>query len=74
MIYSQPIALDGSPLQSRIFGVGTTVLDFTEMHVRVQPLHAAQKGWSDSWYVMVASSELVVNLVASPQYALHYRR
>lgn len=55
------MAFEGSSLQSRIFGVGTVVLDWTGQHARPQLLSFIQEV-SISPYVIVATSELVVSL------------
>ncbi len=56
------MAFEGSSLQSRIFGVGTVVLDRTGPHTRLQLLDFTREEVSSSPYVMVATSELVVSL------------
>lgn len=56
------MAFEGSSLQSRIFGVGTVVLDWTAQHARPQLLSFVQEEVSISPYVIVATSELVVSL------------
>lgn len=63
MMYSLPMAFEGSSLQSRIFGIGTVVLDWTGQHARLQLLRFVREEVSSSPYVMVATSELVVSLV-----------
>ena len=63
MMCSLPMAFEGSSLQSRIFGVGTVVLDWTGQHARIQLLRFVQEKVSNSPYVTVATSELVVSLV-----------
>lgn len=45
MMYSLPMALEGLSLQSRIFGVGTVVLDCTGIRVRPQSLSFPCKGF-----------------------------
>ena len=61
MMYSLPMAFEGSSLQSRIFGVGTAVLDWTGQRARSQLLSFLQE-FSISPYMIVATSELVVSL------------
>lgn len=61
-MYSLPIALEGSSLQSRISGVGTVVLDLTKKHVRYQTLSFAHEDCPSLPYLLVATSELVVSL------------
>lgn len=62
MIYSLPMAFEGLSLQSRIFGIGTVVLDCTVMCVRFQLLRSVQNQCLNLRNVIVATSELVVNL------------
>lgn len=61
-MYSLPMALEGSSLQSRISGVGTVVLDLTKKHVRYQTLSFAHDDYPSLPYLLVATSELVVSL------------
>lgn len=59
-MYSLPIALVELSLQSRIFGMGILVLDFTDTH-KDQLLRCC-KDTQDVRYLMVATSELVISL------------
>lgn len=60
MIYSVPIGLDGLSFQSRIFGIGSEILDCTESMSTASSRRQVCR--SALQYVIVATSELVVNL------------
>lgn len=62
MMYSQPIGFEATSLHSRILGIGTDVLDCTDMLLTVQRLRSSWNGYLHSRYLMVATSELVVSL------------
>jgi hypothetical protein len=64
MMYSLPIAFEASSLQSRIFGIGMLVLVCTKTYIMVSYYSMLQSGYINlnSRYLIVATSELVVNL------------
>lgn len=66
MIYSVPIGFDGLSFQSRIFGIGSEILDYTIRKTTSVSMSTAssrrQVCRSALQYVIVATSKLVVNL------------